>query len=108
MGRTAELGWGQELRSMNCSSLGSAEGMGEVTQLVPASRAPSKADLKLAVSKEALKSNSRVGSWAERLQLHYMVGGKVNFLLQLVLVGGLEDGYSSNIKCQVSLYSASL
>lgn len=76
---------------MTCSSLGLAEGMRDVTQLVPASRVPSEADPKLVASEEALKGgHSRVGTWAERLQPHHVVGGKVGFLLQSVLVWRLR------------------
>lgn len=59
-GWTLELGWGQELRPLNCNSLGVAEGRGEMTQPVPASKVPSRPDLKLVASKEALENSARV------------------------------------------------
>lgn len=45
-----ELGWGQELRSVHCTSLGLAEGMGDMTQQIPAPGAPSKPGLKSVAS----------------------------------------------------------
>lgn len=48
-----ELGWGQELRSVNCTSLGLAEGMGDMTQQIPAPGAP-KPGLKSVASRRGL------------------------------------------------------
>ena len=56
-GRTLELGWDQGLRPLNCSSLGSVAGMGDMTQPV----------LKLVTREEALGNNARVDPWAEWL-----------------------------------------
>ena len=41
---------------MNCTSLGLAEGMGDMTQLAPASRAPSRPVIKLVAREKSLGS----------------------------------------------------
>lgn len=62
--------------------------------MVPASRAPSRPDLKLVASEEALESNSRMDSWAERLAhstfIKWLVG---RWIFSWYWFGGLGDGY---------------
>ena len=80
--------WGQQLRSLNCTSLSLAGGMGGHDSEAPDSKTPSRPGLKLVASEEALENHTRVGPGL-RGWTHQMVGGEVDFLPQSVWAWGL-------------------